>query len=66
MQSSGWVREEMTVDDVVFRNFVDGYLLMNVLTDEYVAKNEKTESMELVFTGVAVDPGSSKEMKTVV
>ena len=60
----GEEKKEMTVDDVVFRNFVDGYLLMNVLTDEYVAKNEKTESMELVFTGVAVDPGS-KEMKTI-
>lgn len=60
----GEEKKEMTVDDVVFRNFVDGYLLMNVLTDEYVARNEKTESMELVFTGVAVDP-DSKEMKTI-
>ena len=47
-------------EDVVFRNLVDDWLIMNILTKEYIAENK---NIELVFTGVAVNTASGESRK---
>lgn len=42
----------LTVDDIVFRNFVNGKLLLNCMADAYIAENG---DMEMVFSGLSVD-----------
>ncbi len=44
--------EQLNVEDIVFRNYVDGHLLFNVLTDQYISNNG---NIELVFSGFAID-----------
>ena len=47
-------------EDVVFRNLVDDWLIMNILMKEYIAENK---NIELVFTGVAVNTVSGESRK---
>lgn len=49
--------DQLGTGDVVFRNFFDGYLLVNVLTNSYIAENG---NIELEFTGVSIEQNTGK------